>query len=129
MAPWRFKVLDVLAASNTKNIVRERTYWDKAWTWDVDDPRLVNNPTPPDQLTLEVIFRETVGQLAKNCTGLEDKLLSHERASYAVNRRSIPAISRSPSIMRTHGSANRLQIRWQWKIYILFGSSIGAINI
>ena len=57
VAPWRSNFLDVLAASNTKNIDRERTYWDKPWTWDVDDPRLVNNPIPPDMLTLEVIFR------------------------------------------------------------------------
>ena len=50
----------------------------------------MNTPTPPDQLVLEVVFTDKVGNLAKNCTGLEAKLQAHERAFFAVNNRSMP---------------------------------------
>jgi len=88
---WHIKLLDCMVSTNYRNMEREKSYWNKARSWEIVDPRINNTRTPPDMLALGSIIREKVNGAAENYTNLAATLKQHADAWFHANQQTLPA--------------------------------------
>jgi hypothetical protein len=80
---------------NPNNTRREKQYWEKAFQWKSNDPRLSETYAPDDMQNLDMQMRSKIKDLAVKqqpaCKGLPELMKSKEDAWWNAERQILPA--------------------------------------
>ena len=80
---------------NPNNTRREKQYWEKAYKWRSNDPRLSERTTPTDMMSMDMILRQKLKELALShqpyCKGLHETMKAKEDAWWAAKQDLLPA--------------------------------------
>ena len=92
---WDNLLLTHISMGNPDNMRREKQYWEKAYKWKSNDPRLSERETPKDMIGVDMIIRQKIKELATShqpyCKGLLESMKAKEDAWWAARQDLLPA--------------------------------------